>query len=63
MTIVIESRSSGYLHHQIPPLTPDEVKDNLAAEERRKNPGKEFRAVVPPSTKPVQIQPPPTPTS
>ncbi len=67
MTVVIESGSDGYIHHQIPPLTSDEVTGKLAAEARRRNPGVVFQAVVSPPTsptaEPAQVQPPPTITS
>lgn len=58
----------GYLHHQIPPRTPEQVTVMLEAEAKRRNPGEGFKAVAP-SSEPsasepiIPVQPPPAPTS
>lgn len=69
MSVITELGLGGYIHHQIPRFTPDEVTAKLANEAKRRSPGIVFRAVVPspspttPSAEPIRVQLSPTLTS
>ena len=67
MTNIIEGKGTcGYLHHNIPTLTPELVTAKLEAEARRRNPGQGLQTMaepIPPAPQAPQAFPSPQNTS